>query len=328
MNRNRILLLLVLIGIGGVTGVMIARARATKNEASVAIAAFDRSQADTMKKIAALEAQITTNAQRAQAIESDNTLLKEALVRAQAAQAKVASTAASVTMTRQEVEARFQRARSLGKSGDPAEALRELLWCMDEGVKRLSAGVSTAQGSMILSTLSDLAKRYEPAADVLRERRDAFRQRVLAGPGGRDSVADYAGILRALGEEKEIVSLFDEVPKGDRRRVALAIYGAQQLVDAKRYDLAMEGPDPVQRLSTFEMMRNTPLAATSRNGQQSEVIRTSLQSIEILAGGGDLPHARELMDKLFSFDASPETRALVQQRLDRAGHPELMKPAP
>jgi alkanesulfonate monooxygenase SsuD/methylene tetrahydromethanopterin reductase-like flavin-dependent oxidoreductase (luciferase family) len=127
-----------------------------------------------------------------------------------------------------------------------------------------------------------------------------------------------------LGEENAIVTLFDEIPKGDRRRTSVAIYGANQLVEMRRYDLAMEGSDAVQMIANFDMQSKTPQTTLPRPGQLGSAVRSALQDIEILAGGGDLAHARELADKVMAFDPSPETRALIQQRAERAGRPDFL----
>jgi hypothetical protein len=324
MKRNRVVFLTIALAIGVIAGGIAGRAFVAKNAARTTVVELERELPETTARIAALAAQIEVNARRAEAVEADNAQLNEALARAEAAQAaRVAQAAAP--MTRQEVEARFREARALARSGDPAEALRELLWCWDEGVKRLSAGVATAQLSGVMSALRDLASRYPPAGDVLRQRRNVLRQRVLAGPGGRDSVSDYAGVLRALREESAIVELFDEIPKGDRRRVALAIYGSDQLVALKRYDVAMEATDPVRMMGNFEMQSKTLERVPLPPGEPNPAVRTALKNIEILLGIGDLVHARELAQKVLAFDSSSETRALVQQRAERAGQPNFLR---
>ncbi len=48
--------------------------------------------------------------------------------------------------------------------------------------------------------------------------------------------------------------------------------------------------------------------------------------IEALAGAGDLANARKLAERVLAYDATEATRALIQQRIERAGQPELLAP--
>ncbi len=44
----------------------------------------------------------------------------------------------------------------------------------------------------------------------------------------------------------------------------------------------------------------------------------------MLAGAGDLTHARTLAERLLAYDNSPETTALLSQHLTRAGQVDLL----
>ena len=61
--------------------------------------------------------------------------------------------------------------------------------------------------------------------------------------------------------------------------------------------------------------------------RRSYAITSSAKNIEILAGVGNLSDARTLAERLLAFDGTPETRALLQTHLTRAGQPNLL-PAP
>jgi hypothetical protein len=54
------------------------------------------------------------------------------------------------------------------------------------------------------------------------------------------------------------------------------------------------------------------------------VVSDAAKSIEVLAGAGDLVHAREFAGKVLAFDGSAETRELLQRHLARAGQPGLL----
>jgi hypothetical protein len=44
----------------------------------------------------------------------------------------------------------------------------------------------------------------------------------------------------------------------------------------------------------------------------------------VLAGAGDLAHAKTLAQRLLAYDGSDQTKAVLQNSLTRAGHPELL----
>ena len=53
-------------------------------------------------------------------------------------------------------------------------------------------------------------------------------------------------------------------------------------------------------------------------------IRRAAMTIEALAGTGDLEDARTLIGDVLTHDKSEATRAMLKERLERAGHPELL----
>jgi hypothetical protein len=66
---------------------------------------------------------------------------------------------------------RMNRGRELRKQGKYAEALREYLWCFDEGSRDPAfAGVRI---SFLVSEIADLSKQFPAAREALLSRRDA-----------------------------------------------------------------------------------------------------------------------------------------------------------
>ena len=74
--------------------------------------------------------------------------------------------------------ARDNYADALADAGKYPEALEHYLWCFDHGLehKRSYYGVRL---SYLLSSIKMLGRKYPPALDALRERRDASQQRIL-----------------------------------------------------------------------------------------------------------------------------------------------------
>ena len=65
-----------------------------------------------------------------------------------------------------------------------------------------------------------------------------------------------------------------------------------------------------------------------RKSQRNYLINSTAKNVEVLAGSGDLVHARALADRLLAFDSSPETKALLQQHATRAGQAGLLDGVP
>ena len=61
-----------------------------------------------------------------------------------------------------------------------------------------------------------------------------------------------------------------------------------------------------------------------RKTQGDYLINSTASSIEALAGAGDLVHAQEMAKRLLAYDSSPETIALLQQHVTRAGQAGLL----
>jgi hypothetical protein len=85
--------------------------------------------------------------------------------------------------------------------------------------------------------------------------------------------------------------------------------------------------------SSFEMssqLRTVPgataeMAEKMKTSMRSYAVTSAAKNIEVLAGAGDLGHARELAGRVLALDNSEATRALVQKHLERAGQPGLLR---
>lgn len=270
------------------------------------------------EKIAALEARLAAVGQRATAVETDNALLEGAI-----SKAAVAKSTPPPPLTRQAVEDRFQRARAMATDGDPDAALRELLWCWDEGYPRLNASERSMQLSSVATVLGRLAERHPPTLAALRERMEKLRGTVLNTPGDTQHISTLAQLTRTLKDDTTLVALYDAIPSDDRRRSTLAIYASDQLIAARRYEDALRRSNPTLMISTFELASRV---GSGRSASPDKFpVRSAAKDIEVLAGVGRLEVARELSERVLKYDPSPETRALLQTHLKRAGQPDLLK---
>lgn len=296
-----------------------------------ALAAADRRQEAMRSQIATWETRLGAAAKRAGAIESDNALLSSAFEKVRAV--KTAAKAAPVS--REIVEERFKQARLLAENGDPEAALRELLWCYDEGFPRVGGSRKATQMNAVVAALAKLGERYPAAQSALRERFEKARQRLLSSTDDSDAISELSSLARALKDERAMLALYDQIPSGDRRRQRIAIYAFDQFVEVQRYQDALPGRPFSVMSSSFEMLtQERPLPQNVRDPegmrkrQRDYAINSAATNIEALAGAGDVEHARVLAEKLLKYDGSPETRALVRKHIERAGRPELLNQLP
>ncbi len=302
--------------------------RAVQSRDAVAATAVAE-QAALAAKVRDLEARVVAEARRAQAADDDNAkLLKVIEGLKQNRAVEVAEAAAPITQ--EVVDSRYRRAQDLARRGETAAALREFLWCFDEGMPRVT-GYGGVRTSYLLSDLAKLGENYPPALVALREHRDKAAQRMLAGATDFDAASEFASINRTLKENENTIAFYDQLPPDDRRRRTLAGAAFEQLIDAHRYTDALVGRPYSTMSSLFELnLQERPLPPNVANPeklraqQRNYAVTSTARNIEVLAGAGDLAHARALADRLLAFDGSDNTKTILQQSLARAGHPELL----
>ena len=239
--------------------------------------------------------------------------------------------AAKTPITQDMVSTRYKNAQELARQGDAAEALKEFLWCFDDGMPRVS-GYGGVRTSFLLSSIAKLGEKYPAALVALRQRRDAALQRMQNSENDADAATDFAAINRTLKEDQNTLVAFDQLPAEDSRRKTLASAACDQLIEAQRYGDALLGRPYAHISAVFEMgitERPLPVNITNpekiRKSQRDYLINSTVKNIEMLAGAGDLEHARTLAGRLLAYDSAPETKTLLQQHTTRAGQPDLLQ---
>lgn len=297
-------------------------------EATEALAGAKRSSEEARAKITDWEKKLETEAKRTEAVENDNAELASAVQAAQAAQAAlVKAPAPAVVRTREAYDARVKEVVARAKDGPADAALRELQACWAEGQTR-AGGLEPVHSTQLLSAWIKLGEQYPPALAVLRQKMEKARQRVLGSADDMEPLREMASIARALKDELAMVTLYDAIPAGDARRKQVAIYAVEGLIAAKRYRDALVGRGYGSIASSFEM-NSQPRALPGATAEMAErmkgyAVTSAAKNIEVLAGAGDLTHARELAGRVLALDSSETTRALLQKHLERAGQPGLL----
>jgi RNA polymerase sigma factor (sigma-70 family) len=241
---------------------------------------------------------------------------------------------ANTPITQEAVTTRYKDAQELARNGDAAGALREFLWCYDEGMTRFPsfAGV---RSSYLLNSIAKLGETYPPALTALRERRDQAMQQLLNNENDSTAALDFTTLNRALNDGQNTLAVLDQLPVEDSRHKSLAYMAYEQLVEAQRYNEAVSGRSYANINMLFEMGKmDIPTPANVSNperiqkSRRDSLIKSAARDVEALAGAGDLTNARTLAERLLAYDNSPETKALLQQHIARAGQAGLLDNAP
>jgi hypothetical protein len=166
---------------------------------------------------------------------------------------------------------------------------------------------------------------------ALRERRDAAEKRLLASKEDFDASTDFAAINSSLKEDARTLQLFDQLAPDDTRRRSLGLTIYELLAESGRYQDALQVRPYGSMSSIFEVsIQERPLPANATNPerlrqvQRNYAVASAAKNIEVLAGAGDLAHAKSFVERLLAYDGSEETKAVLQKSLVRAGHPELL----
>ncbi len=139
----------------------------------------------------------------------------------------------------------MQHARTLAGNGQHEEALAELLWCFDYGAKENPAFVGVRL-SFLPVQIAELGKKYPPALDALRERRDTAEQRAAKTKGTNRymmDVMELAALDHYLGNDAANLELYDELKSESPDSPILKFLGhhvVDELIKAGREDEARE----------------------------------------------------------------------------------------
>jgi hypothetical protein len=318
---------------GVIAAVAVGAAYYQASESRAAVAAAGAQRDEVRAQVRDLKAQLQEQTARADDAEEDTSKLLKAIdATAPARAAEVA--AAATPITHDDVEARYKRAQDLARAGDTAAALKEFLWCFDTGMPQVS-GYGGVRRSFLLSEIAKLGEKVPEARAALRTRRDAAEKRLLASKSDFDAAADFSSINHYLGEDARTLRVYDQMAPDDARRRTFGISIYELLVENGRYADALNARSYGQISSLFEMSTaERPLPANMANSerirkaQRQHAVKQGVEGVEVLAGAGDLPHARLLAARVLAYDSSPETRSLLQQRLAKVGHPEVLEGLP
>lgn len=224
---------------------------------------------------------------------------------------------------------RQRLATALVRKGRFDDALREYLWCFDEGLKR-NLFFSATQREELLANLVRLAERHPPALAALHERRDAAEQALLAGRDDAHTARNLAALAVQLREEPRLLGVFDRLPAASKARRILVESVFDQLVDAGRWRELGDLLDPLASFQYRLTLARTgggcaccAIHAPRGPGTLAVFAARAARSAAALAALDRPADARRVIDDLLKFDDSPATRAPLLEHLTRLNRPEL-----
>ena len=109
---------------------------------------------------------------------------------------------------------RSRLASAYAELGQDEDALREYLWCFDEGEKHLGA-YRSMRLSVLLHEIKRLGHRYPPALEALVERRQRAEQRIVDGSAEPDDIAVYTSINRTVDKQEASLALYNRIKHED-----------------------------------------------------------------------------------------------------------------
>ena len=224
---------------------------------------------------------------------------------------------------------RMQHGSELRRQGKYADALKEFLWCFDEGSR--DPAFNGVRLSFLLDEIAGLSQQWPAARTALVSRRDALESAVLNGNASGSGLLELTQVNSHLGEENKNLELFDRLPADSADRANLVRAAASDFLAARRYTDIVGSMDPVG--SFFQRMRlivgsdngvaDNPNVTRLRQVQLQTVLNAGADALEALAGAGQTERAKEVADKVLTVSSTPETVHLLAARATRSGNREV-----
>ena len=225
-------------------------------------------------------------------------------------------------ITADDVEERYSRGKKMVLNGKFAEALAEFLWCFDEGMVAVG-GYRGVRMSYLLREMIALGAKYPAALEMMRKRRDQAESIMWSGENQTEAARDFALLNANLKDDVRTFAVYDRLVFSDARRPQLggAIY--ELLAEARRYTDAAQGKPFEKMVLVFDSLIQVKTGSLAT--AQDLAVVLAAKDIEVLAGAGDLVHARELAERVMASRGSETTRLFLQKHLERAGQPGLLR---
>ena len=226
---------------------------------------------------------------------------------------------------------RERLARALARCEEFDDALAEYLWCLETGLST-NIPYAAARRSIMLTGFVSLAEAHPPARKALNERRAAMEQALCSGQDSANLARDLAELNECLDEAKRNLTLYDRLPERSKARYILYDRVLGQLVEHRRYSEALRFMEPLRAFSQEVRLTRIHGGAEERSaraarhrGTRAFAIARGAILAEALAGTGKHQEARALVDAVFKYDGTMDTRSLLKMHAGRAQDSALEK---
>ena len=226
---------------------------------------------------------------------------------------------------------RMEYADALAAKGKNAEALKEYLWCLDEGGKN-NPSFFGVRLSFLLSDILRLGVKYPLAIDALKHRRDIARTALEKGNSNPNIALDFATYNENLGDTDQNLTYYDMLNTRDPKLAApLFCMVASQLVEKKRYaDMVAGGKGTFGNInmeigSYKDMAETHQIDKSALTFLKQNFVKKYGEYYEALVGTDKSAEADDLRNKLLTFDASAATYIALIQHANRAEKPEAVQ---
>lgn len=213
------------------------------------------------------------------------------------------------------VQQHLDKGIQFAQDGFSPQALKEFLWCYDEGMPAVPR-LKSVRARIIAPQIQHLATEYDPAQQAMTKRCADAEKQLLAGDEA--AAPEFAIWCNAMGEDSRLLKIFDKLPADDARRRAFGLPAFQAFLAKRRYAdaLTVVPFDTMSRRAdaTLTMMKNSPHASEDA---RDDAVHEILAYIEVLAGATQMAQAQEIGAKLAAFDGGSSMRRDIERRIKR-----------
>lgn len=200
-------------------------------------------------------------------------------------------------------QAILNEAEQDSRAGRYEVALAKFVW-FHENALTIEPSLSGVRLSFALSDWYDLAQKYPPALDAMRQARGQAAANVLAGREPRRAFQEVAAIDQSLGQEAMTGELFETLDR-DQPDVAKSVFdiAKRALVEQKAFELANKYVDPPADITRLVQRYREDLQMAPEPGDPdySQIARKSFTYnasilVATLAANGRLDEATMVAD--------------------------------
>lgn len=117
---------------------------------------------------------------------------------------------------------RMRYGQLLRRNNKNEEALKQFLWCFDEGGKN-DAQFAESGRTYVAMVIADLGKTFPAAKDALEERRETARKAIETDKATKDHVVGLVALNRALGQTEASREVYEKVKKEHPKSAAVGL---------------------------------------------------------------------------------------------------------